>query len=97
MRAWHFTNTNEPLVQVELPAPVLGPGEISEVGEGVTGWAVGDRVGICPTTSFGAPGFVTDGGFGEKVTCPATAPVRIPDGLQRLHDGRVVGRMVVIY
>ncbi len=120
MKAWHFINTDEPLVQVELPDPVAGPGEvvirvraaglchtdvgvlhdegwlstlsyrpivmghevageIAEVGEGVTDWTVGDRVGVCPTTSFGAPGFVTDGGFGEKVKCPATALVKIPD------------------
>ncbi len=56
-------------------------GVVSEVGEGVTDWQVGDRVGICPTTEFGAPGFVTDGGFGEKVTLPASALVRIPDGV----------------
>ncbi len=122
MKAWHFSNVNEPLVQVELPDPVAGQGEVvvtvraaglchtdvgvlhdegwlstlayrpivmghevagevAEVGDGVTDWAVGDRVGICPTTSFGAPGFVTDGGFGEKVKCPATALVRIPDNV----------------
>ena len=27
MRAWHFTGTNEPLVRVEIPEPVPGPGE----------------------------------------------------------------------
>ena len=56
-------------------------GQISAVGAGVTGWQVGDRVGVCPTTPFGAPGFVTDGGFGEKVRCPASALVRIPDNV----------------
>ena len=122
MKAWQFSNTNEPLVRVELPDPVVGPGEVvvrvraaglchtdvgvlrdkgwlstlayrpivlghevagevAEVGDDVTGWAVGDRVGVCPTTSFGAPGFVTDGGFGEKVKCPATALVPIPDSV----------------
>lgn len=122
MKAWHFTDVNEPLVPVELPDPVAGPGEvvidvkaaglchtdvgvlqdegwlstlayrpivmghevageIAQVGEGVTDWQVGDRVGVCPTTDFGAPGFVTDGGFGEQVTCPATALVRIPDNV----------------
>ena len=120
MKAWQFSNTNEPLVRVELPDPVVGPGEVvvrvraaglchtdvgvlrdkgwlstlayrpivlghevagevAEVGDDVTGWAVGDRVGVCPTTSFGAPGFVTDGG--EKVKCPATALVPIPDSV----------------
>lgn len=56
-------------------------GEVSQVGEGVTDWQVGDRVGVCPTTPFGAPGFTTDGGFGEKVKVPGTALVRIPDGV----------------
>jgi len=41
-------------------------GVISELGEGVTGWSVGDRVGLCPTTSVGAPGFMYDGGFGSR-------------------------------
>lgn len=122
MKAWQFTGTGEPLVRVELPDPVAGPGEVvvdvkaaglchtdvgvrddegwlstlafrpivmghevagevSQVGEGVTDWQVGDRVGICPTTDFGAPGFVTNGGFGEKVVCPGSALVRIPDGV----------------
>lgn len=122
MKAWHFTGIDEPLVKVELPDPVAGPGEVvidvkaaglchtdvgvlhdegwlstlayrpivighevagavAEVGEGVSDWQVGDRVGICPSTPFGAPGFVTDGGFGEKVRCPASALVRIPDGV----------------
>jgi D-arabinose 1-dehydrogenase-like Zn-dependent alcohol dehydrogenase len=85
MKAWHFSNVNEPLVQVELPDPRAGQGEvvvkvraaglchtdvgvlhdegwlstlayrpivmghevageIAEVGDGVTDWAVGDRV-----------------------------------------------------
>ena len=87
MKAWQFSNTNEPLVRVELPDPVVGPGEVvvrvraaglchtdvgvlrdkgwlstlayrpivlghevagevAEVGDDVTGWAVGDRVGV---------------------------------------------------
>jgi propanol-preferring alcohol dehydrogenase len=122
MKAWHFTNTNEPLVQVELPDPVPGPGEVvintkacglchtdvgvledegwlstlryrpivighevagevAALGEGVTGWQVGDRVGICPTTEVGAPGFNYDGGFGEKVKVWAGALVKIPDNV----------------
>jgi propanol-preferring alcohol dehydrogenase len=111
MKAWQFSNTNEPLVRVELPDPVVGPGEVvvrvraaglchtdvgvlrdkgwlstlayrpivlghevagevAEVGDDVTGWAVGDRVGVCPTTSFGAPGFVTDGGLRREGQVP---------------------------
>lgn len=56
-------------------------GVVAQLGEGVTDWQLGDRVGVCPTTPFGAPGFVTDGGFGEQVRCPASALVRIPDNV----------------
>jgi alcohol dehydrogenase, propanol-preferring len=54
-------------------------GVISEVGDGVSEWQVGDRVGLCPTTEVGAPGFGFDGGFGEKVALGQEALVRIPD------------------
>ncbi|WP_425308313.1 zinc-binding dehydrogenase [Ammonicoccus fulvus] len=56
-------------------------GVISELGEGVTGWSVGDRVGLCPTTAVGAPGFGFDGGFGDKVVLGAEALVAIPDNV----------------
>jgi len=56
-------------------------GEIVEVGEGVTGYAVGDRVAVCPTTPAGAPGYSFDGGFAEKMVVAASALVPIPDGV----------------
>ncbi|HHV22488.1 MAG TPA: zinc-binding dehydrogenase [Propionibacterium sp.] len=56
-------------------------GVISEVGENVTEWKVGDRVGVCPTTEIGAPGFLYDGGFGEQVTLDQVALVKIPDNV----------------
>lgn len=56
-------------------------GVVSALGEGVTDWQVGDRVGLCPTTSVGAPGFGFDGGFGEQIVLGAEALVRIPDGV----------------
>lgn len=56
-------------------------GVLAELGEGVTDWQVGDRVGICPTTEAGAPGFAYDGGFGEQVTVDQVALVRIPDNV----------------
>lgn len=56
-------------------------GRIAEIGEGVTEWQVGDRVGICPTTEVGAPGFVYDGGFGEQITVDQVALVKIPDNV----------------
>lgn len=56
-------------------------GVISEVGEGVTEWAVGDRVGFCPTTPAGAPGYAFDGGFSFKAAIDQQALVRIPDNV----------------
>lgn len=57
-------------------------GVISEVGEGVTDFQVGDRVAICPTGPSGmAPGYAYDGGFGTKVLAPAEDLVKIPDGV----------------
>lgn len=57
-------------------------GVISEVGEGVTDFQVGDRVAICPTGPSGmAPGYAYDGGFGTKVLAPAEDLVKIPEGV----------------
>ncbi len=54
-------------------------GTVRRLGAGVSGCAVGDRVGVCPTTSAGAPGFAYDGGFAEQMIAPAQALVPIPD------------------
>jgi propanol-preferring alcohol dehydrogenase len=56
-------------------------GVVSSVGAGVTGWHVGDRVGICPTAGVGAPGYSRDGGFAPRISFPASALVRIPDAV----------------
>ena len=56
-------------------------GVISGLGPGVTGWQIGDRVGICPTTEAGAPGYARDGGFSYKTVTPAISLVRIPDNV----------------
>ena len=123
MKAWQFTNTNEPLALNEIPEPTPGPGEvvldikaaglchsdvgvldepgwlatipvrpvtmghevagvITEIGEGVTDWQVGDRVGVCPTGESGvAPGYGRDGGFSFKHRVWAGDLVRMPDEL----------------
>jgi len=47
----------------------------------VTEWNIGDRVGICPTTEAGTPGYVRDGGFSDKIVTPVVSLVRIPDNL----------------
>ncbi len=54
-------------------------GVISAIGSDVTEWSVGDRVGVCPTTPAGAPGFVRDGGFSFKLAFDQGALVSIPD------------------
>lgn len=59
-------------------------GVISELGEGVTGFKVGDRVAVCPTTPAGAPGYSFDGGFAPKLVIDAQALVPIPDGVDFL-------------
>lgn len=56
-------------------------GVVTAVGEGVTDFAVGDRVGVCPTATGGAPGYARNGGFTFKHVAPAADLVRMPDGL----------------
>lgn len=57
-------------------------GVVSAVGEGVTEFAVGDRVGVCPTGPSGvAPGYGRDGGFTYKHLVEAHDLVRMPEGL----------------
>jgi NADPH:quinone reductase-like Zn-dependent oxidoreductase len=85
---------------VELPF-VLGlevVGRISELGQGVNGWQVGDRVmpylmGTCGDCRFCRtgreslclePGFIsftTSGGYGERLACPASQLIRVPQEL----------------
>lgn len=56
-------------------------GVITEVGPGVSGFEVGDRVGVCPTTAAGAPGYSFDGGFAPKLLIDAQALVPLPDNV----------------
>ncbi|MEV7085370.1 zinc-binding dehydrogenase [Streptomyces sp. NPDC093085] len=54
-------------------------GVVTAVGAGVTGFAVGDRVGIPATTD--GPGTAVDGGFAEYTAVEARLAVRVPDGV----------------
>lgn len=54
-------------------------GTVSSVGNAVTEFAPGDRIGIPATTD--APGTAMNGGYAEKVLVPARLPVKLPDGL----------------
>lgn len=56
-------------------------GVVSAVGAEVTDIAVGDRVGVCPTASGGAPGYARHGGFTYQHVAPAADVVPMPDGL----------------
>lgn len=59
-------------------SPILGlecSGTIAALGEGVTGFAVGDRV--CALLS--------GGGYAEVVTCPAGQVLPVPDGLAMIE------------
>lgn len=60
-------------------------GVIEALGEGVTEYAVGDRVAVCPTTAAGAPGYGYDGGFAEKMSVAAEALVPIPDEVDDVY------------
>ncbi|NLK16932.1 MAG: zinc-binding dehydrogenase [Clostridiales bacterium] len=64
-------------------------GVITEVGEGVTGFKVGDRVGVCPisaelSASTGhsyAIGYQCDGGYATKCLVPQDCLVHLPDNV----------------
>lgn len=74
------------LALIKCPPLIIGhefAGVISEVGEGVTGYKVGDKVGVCPMfwTDGTGPGYGRDGGYATKSTSPADMLVPIPDGV----------------
>lgn len=59
-------------------------GVIAEVGEGVTGYKVGDRVGVAPQDPLNptqAIGYVRDGGYATKLLVPARQLVPLPDNV----------------
>ena len=58
-------------------------GVISEVGEGVEGFKIGDRVGVAPINPETglAIGYARDGGYATKLAVPANQLVPMPDGV----------------
>jgi alcohol dehydrogenase len=79
-----FTVRGMPGIKVPLPV-VIGldlAGTISEVGEGVTGWNVGDRVLVNPLKpGVGLMGEMTDGGMAEYVAADARQLIHLPDAV----------------
>ncbi|HEY4373544.1 MAG TPA: zinc-binding dehydrogenase [Burkholderiales bacterium] len=78
----YFTVKGMPGIKVPLPV-VIGldmAGEITEVGEGVTGWKKGDRVLVNPLNkSKGLMGEMLDGGMAEYCLVSAEQLIKMPD------------------
>ncbi|MDR4307995.1 SDR family NAD(P)-dependent oxidoreductase [Chelatococcus sambhunathii] len=77
-----FTVKGMPGIKVPLPV-VIGldmAGEITEVGEGVEGWSVGDRVLVNPLNKAkGLMGEMLDGGMAQYCRVSAGQLIRMPD------------------
>ncbi|ARP81633.1 zinc-binding dehydrogenase [Bordetella genomosp. 8] len=79
-----FTVQGMPGIKVPLPV-VIGldmAGEIAEVGEGVEGWKVGDRVLVNPLNKAkGLMGEMLDGGMAEYCLVSAGQLIAMPDNV----------------
>ncbi|RXF68491.1 zinc-binding dehydrogenase [Hansschlegelia zhihuaiae] len=77
-----FTVKGMPGIKVPLPV-IIGldmAGEITEVGEGVTGWKIGDRVLVNPLNkSKGLMGEMLDGGMAQYCRVSADQLIAMPD------------------
>ncbi|MGO3884699.1 MAG: alcohol dehydrogenase catalytic domain-containing protein [Mycetocola sp.] len=73
----------EGVIPLAIPLPVvLGPeasGTIDSIGEGVTGYSVGDAVASAISASD-APGVSRDGAYAEYIIVNADKLVRLPEG-----------------
>jgi alcohol dehydrogenase, propanol-preferring len=127
MKAWHFLDSHNPLVLVDLDEPVPGEGEVvvnvraaglchsdvsimkgvlrvhtktpivlghevagvvSQLGQGVTGVKIGDKVGLVSNRAsmlsggpIDCPGVSRDGGYATKTIGRVGFMVPIPDGV----------------
>src|SRR5246127_937658 len=79
-----FTVKGMPGIKVPLPV-VIGldmAGEIVEIGDGVAGWKIGDRVLVNPVNKRqGLMGEMLDGGMAEYCLVAADQLVAMPDGV----------------
>lgn len=84
---YHDIFTRRGMPGITLPLPVIPgldvAGEVADVGEGVEGWSIGDRVVVDPINrvSRGIVGETIDGGLAEYCAVPAHQLVRIPDNV----------------
>src|SRR3954470_15074659 len=79
-----FTVRGMPGIKVPLPV-VIGldlAGIITEIGEGVSVWSIGDRVLINPLKpGVGLMGEMVDGGMAEYAAADARQLIRLPDAV----------------
>lgn len=84
---YHDVFTRRGMPGIKIPMPVIMgldvAGEIAEVGPGVEGWSVGDRVLVDPINRVegGLMGETTHGGLAELCRARAHQLVRLPDGV----------------
>ncbi|MFT5488559.1 MAG: alcohol dehydrogenase, partial [Alphaproteobacteria bacterium] len=68
-----------------VPMPFISGGDIAgtidSLGDGVTGWSVGDRVTMNPQTDHGMIGEELVGGLAELICVPAINLVALPDNV----------------
>ncbi|MER7930267.1 zinc-binding dehydrogenase [Streptomyces sp. NPDC096057] len=77
-------------------------GRVSALGEGVEGYAVGDRVAVAiiahpEVRADLAPGIGVDGGYAERLAVHASTLVPVPDGLSILHAAVATDSVVTAY
>lgn len=80
-----FTRRGMPGIKIPFPM-IMGidvAGEIIEIGDGVTGWSIGDRVLVDPDNyeEFAMVGETLLGGLAEKCLVTATQLIKIPDSV----------------
>ena len=80
-----FTLRGMPGIKIPMPA-IMGldlAGEVAEIGAGVDGWAVGDRVLVDPIDRVrgGLMGETIHGGLAERCRAGAHQLIRIPPGV----------------
>ncbi|MBJ7221234.1 MULTISPECIES: quinone oxidoreductase family protein [unclassified Brenneria] len=83
---YHDVFTVRGMPGISIPLPVVPgldlAGTISAIGDGVTGWQVGDRVLINPLKpGVGLMGEMTDGGMAEYARVDAAQLIALPDNV----------------
>jgi NADPH:quinone reductase-like Zn-dependent oxidoreductase len=83
---YHDIFTVQGMPGIRIPMPVIigldVVGEVDQLGEGVAGWAQGDRVMVHPIDpARGLIGEVYDGGMAQYAVVDASLLIRIPDAV----------------